>query len=183
MVPYCVYLLSLFLMGALCYRIRGGAKITPWLPWGTQSARMFWCLPTAALVGYMTGSTIVGGVVLITSFLGLLIPHGRQMDMGRSNGTESEDAMHLLSIGATRLQLILIPATPSVMVSAMGIGLIGGVLHAFSYWLGWRLPVRDAWRRTKGALVDFETAWAELAWGGFQWVLVGVALPIPPFVG
>lgn len=182
---FSLYLILLFFLGALAYRIRGGFKLASWLPWGTQSARMFWCLPTAALVGYLSGSLLVGGEVLVASFLGLMIPHGRQMDMGRAQGTEGEDALHLWCIGVVRVQLILVPLIitfPILSVYWTLLSLVGGLLHPLAYWLAWRLPVRQSWRDRPGCLVDFETAWAELMWGGFQWVLFGLSLP-PPWLG
>lgn len=157
------------LAGGLFYRIRGG-----FLPTGsTQLARLIWCIPVAAAFT-LTFGWLVGGLTLIVTFLGLMIPHGRDMDMGTSNGTFSDDFYGLMCIGVVRLLMMLTPAIALASISPFWCFL--GILHPVAYWIGWKLPIPRNWVNNPYALVDGFTAWGELFWGFVQGIIIFLIL-------
>lgn len=161
------------LIGALLYRIRGGYDPLPIT--GTQAARAFWCLPTGALVAWLSaGPAWVGPAVAVAAFLGLLIPHAYGQDMGRMTGGQWLDGLYMAGVGILRLGLIVAPlADPSLWWVA-----VAGIGQAVCYWIGWRIPVPADWLNDNRRPVDAPTAWAELLWGGWQWGAVAIALPV-----
>lgn len=172
-----LYYLLLALVGGFLYRTRGGFDPVEGFPGGTQSARAVWCVPTGALVGFLTGDILVGVLTALTTFLGLMIPHGRQMDLGRLNGDALEDAWHLFAIGQSRLFLTLLPAAVTLDYRLLLVSL-GAVFHSLAYWIGWKLPVANASRGDNRAFIDCETAWAEAFWGAAQWAVIGAAFTV-----
>lgn len=162
------------LIGAMLYRIRGG-----WLPTGsTQLARAIFCLPTGGLALYLTGGPWwLGLATAFMAFAGLMIPHTHGQDFGRVDDDEAEDFATMASIGMSRLFLILLPAALYARNDAVMLAALAGLLHGACYFVGWRLPVKPAWRRSNGRHpVDCETAWAELLWGAVQWAAIAAVL-------
>ena len=157
------------LMGALLYRVRGG-----WLPTGsTQAARLIWCIPTGLLVWRQAAGAPwwTGPAVVAMAFAGLMIPHGRQFDLGQANGRRREDAAHMACIGMVRLLLILSPVALVAGPTALW-WVYAGALHGVAYWIGWRLPrLRDRWWVPAAE----PTAYAELLWGAAQWLTIAAA--------
>ena len=176
-------------LGGLIYRIRGG-WLGQFIPGGTFPVRMIWSVSVAALlvclwkqmipelqeVGVtepsVAGITCVSVWVAVMAYLGLMIPHGRQMDLGRCNGVYLEDAWHLSSIGALRLLMLI---TPLAIYDAHLLWVVWvGLFHYVAYGLGWILMVPTAWAnppdggRSERYMIDGNTAWGEYLWGQFQ---------------
>lgn len=145
----------LALVGAILYRIRGG-----WLPTGsTQLARAIWCVPTAALVGLLTGNWIAALTAFFLAWAGLLLPNDPWQQMA--------SRVHWLQaagIGIARVLLLLASVAWADHTLAILLLGIAGALNAPLYWLGWRLPERAA-----GGMVDWHTAWGELFFGALAW--------------
>lgn len=166
MLPDVLFFLAAFLIGALLYRTHGG-----FLPTGsTQLARAIWCIPTGVGVALLSGAPWpVAAATVLTAFAGLMIPHSDGQDLGRSGGSEAEDFALLSAIGMARLYLILLPS----LVAAYGLVMLvplAGLLHGVAYWIGYRLPIPRIPRWWNP--VDYYTAWAELLWGGSQYLVL-----------
>lgn len=183
-------------VGMVLYRIRGG-WLGRYIPGGTLPARLIWCIPTGLLCWWLNPSSsglIVAFTVALLDYLGLMVPHGRQMDMGRENGTLNDDAWHMVAIGTLRVLLLFVGATlgdtsidPLVLA---GIALTGAG-HALVYHIAWHLPVPTQWtiatpmnprdpNSQKSAdqyPIDHPCAWGELFWGGVQYGALVLLLP------
>lgn len=160
---------GLALFGGVLYRIRGG-WLGRYIPGGTTPARLIWILPTGTLVcAYSTAHPLaVFWFATLMEYAGLLIPHGRQQDIGRAEGKALEDGLHMAAIGDTRMMLVL--AVPALEHPVVFWGAFFGWLQGVCYAVAWRyLP----WKKEKWVgdqyFIDFPTAWAEFLWGIVQW--------------
>lgn len=151
------------LSGAVVYRVRGG-WLGHLLPGGTTPARVLWCAWLAALAYSPERPLLIPFFVFWLSYDGIIIPHGRQMDVGYENGKRLEDIRHLNAIGTQRLFLSL---TPVLLWEGSGLlWLYAGSLHGLLYLIGYQLPVPAGWTGNTNYPVDAKTAWGELLWGG-----------------
>ena len=136
MTPY--LLIPTFLIGALLYRLRGGALAALW-PRGDVAGRLAWAVPTGALCGLLAASPEVALACVVTAYAASLIPHGWCQSNDEGGPVSVLDALGMsvviLGIGFD-LAIPVYLFTDAVWWPVLaGAGLAGP-----AYWVGWRTP-------------------------------------------
>jgi hypothetical protein len=168
-------------LGALNYR-QGGDESAPG---GTQPARLlFRALPLGALATLITHDALLGALVSIAAFLGLLVlPHGNFQSMGAMPPNLKKFPVALMLrlgipynvvacfigmsvIGAGRLALLVAPLMDPMMFAAAAFGW----LHALAYLIGLRTA---PWNHP---MLKGPAEIGELLWGLGQGVVFALAL-------
>lgn len=161
--------LLVFIIGCVAYRIRGGWDPLP--IHGTQAARMFFCIPTGFLVFYATMSYQLGLIAFFMSFLGLMIPHGFGMIIPLVEN-KLDMVVRFVGMGLVGAVRSLLIVLPYLLISWEPLWiLLTGLIHSILYVICWYLPMKETWRSDKYP-IDASPAWAELFWGGVQFVSI-----------
>lgn len=157
------------LFSAFTWRNRGGG---PYALGSTQQARILFALLPQTLIGATFGyledgwsGARVGATAGALMTPALLIPWGRQMDVGRLNGDKWED-FALLNL---RGLLQTLPAAYYLHSEGKDAApvLLGGLGMGPCYFASWQWGDSTTVAKNWGTgLVDAPTAWGELCWGG-----------------
>ena len=106
-----IAILSLAVIGAILYHIRGGGFTWIINPSGTQMARLVWAIPTGALVGGVAWSWEAVLFSIVLTFLGLMIPHSWCM---------RGDTTSLWGMPLVVCSRVLLSAVPAVYLGDVG---------------------------------------------------------------
>ena len=130
-------MIMLALLGALLYRLRGGALSALWQR-GDVPSRLAWALPTGALCGLLAGSWWVSAVTAITVYLASLIEHGWCQSSDTGGQIDALDAACMSSVVIGIGLAIAVPVyllTDAVWLPVLA----GSALAGPAYWAGWRI--------------------------------------------
>lgn len=172
-------LISVFLLGAITCRIRGGWLAT-YLPGGVVP-RLIMAIPLGC-VAYVLMPVrqweIIPALALAT-YAGFWIPHGRQMDMGTVEGEFAEDFWHMTTIGLARTVFIGFALCAFFGVQVYGWITSLGWLTAFGYGFGWAIVPKFRTSNAEGAFIDGPCAIGELWWGGMAFAITVLCVMDP----
>lgn len=144
------------IMGAVTMRFGRDARLQEWTGRGIGTGRLLYALPLGGLFLLMGVQPLLAGAVTVALYAGSTLPM-RGMDMGRGEGTWTEDALWMLGRGLAVTGILATPLCWQFGPSGLLV-LPLGILHPVVYEVGWRLR----WRPTEVG---------EAAWGG---VIAGV---------
>ena len=153
------------IIGAFCYRLRGGAASLIYPGCGTQFARMCWCLPTAVFVTILTVNAYAGLAAFPLLFAGLMIPHGVYQN-GDIKGLFGMGAVTLARVG------LVVVAVYGIDGSIWWPALITASFAGAAYWIAHRIPSTIPQLERGCALGEAFTG--ALIWAGFTISALGV---------
>jgi hypothetical protein len=161
-----IWIIIAALLGGLTYAVRGrGWKdiLGQWAGTNTFTRPSF-SIPVGLYLGWLVAPVSLlqlAGLVL-TLWIGLLLPHAEGQDMGRVEGDLSSEFGSHTEAGLSRMYLMSLALFPILGSTAVFVPLIG-LLHGPCYWLGWTLYDRFGTIIPK---LDGEALqWTEVIWG------------------
>jgi hypothetical protein len=119
-------------IGGVLYRLRGG-PLKDWFPniFGTQLSRIFWAIPTGALMWHVSGGPIwLLPALIFSHWLALVM-------VGTGQYLQDVPLRFPDWLGAVRTAIAALPAAFFAPVLA-GVYAASGLTHAALYWAGFR---------------------------------------------
>ena len=121
-------------LGGIAYRLRGGPLKDLWPRiFGTQLSRLFWAIPTGALMWYVSHGPLWLLPVLILSHFLALVAIGTGQYLQDRPMPRTPDLL-----GTARTAIAALPLA-WVNPLAAAVYALSGATHAHLYWLGFRL--------------------------------------------